>query len=705
MKRKYMPRLRAAQEEPQVKTQAKGPTQNTTVLNAAAAAHARTALKKLDLMGFSQRLWEKDGTIWKTTPEHLKIINNSLGWLTVPQYTLKLLPEINSFAETARKRFTDCVVLGMGGSSLAPEVFRSLFPPKKGYPRLHVLDSTDPGWIRNLRSKLDLSKTLFIYASKSGGTVEPSSFFQYFYAEASKELSNPSANFLAITDGGTGLHKLAQELKFTKIFVNPSDIGGRFSALSLFGMVPAALAGIDIKTLLERAMEMSQNCGAEAAPDKNPGLLLGAALGQAALAGADKLTLLMPEKLATLGLWIEQLVAESTGKEGKGIAPIAGEKPLSADLYGRDRIFVLFDLKNSKDLKEKALAAKLDSLGFPVITVTMSDEKDIAAEYLRWEIATAAAGAVLEIDPFDQPNVQEAKTLTIGVLEKFASQSESEKQALHEPGLKCSEEADRRLDDELSLQNLPEAIKKLTGKKDYIALLAYLDGAPATDKALSAIRAGLSELTGAATLFGYGPRYLHSTGQLHKGGANNGVFLLLAAAPQTDLQVPGQRYTFGQLEKAQALGDFSALDAKGRRALLISLPSPAAESLELLQDALMGCNKDTGGWEMPKATAKKAVKTVKKPVTEAIKHFVLIDFPSVNEATAPGHYAFRISASPCSKVEISVDDQPWMECRNASGHWWLDWYDNTPGTHQVAARAHLENGEVLVSRRRKFKTL
>ncbi len=676
---------------------------SATALNAAAEALARPAFKKLAKINFSARLWEKDGTIWKTDLEHLKIINNSLGWLTVPQYTQKLLPEINAFVAEARKQFTDCVVLGMGGSSLAPEVFRSLFKTQKGYPRLHVLDSTDPGWITALRSKLNISKTLFIYASKSGGTVEPASFFKYFYAEAAKETPRPAAHFIAITDPGTGLYKLAQELKFAKIFVNPPDIGGRFSALSLFGMVPAALAGADIKTMLEHALSMASDCGPAKQSADNPGLTLGAAMGEGALNGADKLTLLMPEKLSTLGLWIEQLVAESTGKGGKGIAPIAGEKTLQH--YGKDRLFVCFDLKNSKDKAHLALAKKLDAKGYPVITVTMKDEKDLAAEYLRWEIATAAAGAVMEIDPFDQPNVQESKTLTSGILNEVAAKSESEKSALFEPSLKCSAAAADSLDGEPSFKSLPQLIQRMAGKNDYVALLAYLDGARETDKTLAEIRKALSCLAGdAATMFGYGPRYLHSTGQLHKGGGNNGIFILLTAAPDTDVQVPGQQYTFGQLEKAQALGDFSALDAKGRRAILLSLSAPASESLSLLLETLNGINKDTGGWEMPKATTKKAVKTAKKPAAET-KQFVLIDFPANNETTAPGHYAFRISASPCSKVEISIDDQPWVECRNASGHWWHDWYDNTPGTHQVAARIHLDNGEMLVSRRRKFKTL
>ncbi|NLO91868.1 MAG: glucose-6-phosphate isomerase [Elusimicrobia bacterium] len=682
------------------------PENSSTRLNEAAAKFARNGINKLNQMRFASRLWEKDGTLWKNDPAHLKIISNSLGWLTVPAFTLEKLPEINAFVESARKKFTDCVVLGMGGSSLAPEVFRSLFPAKKGYPRLHVLDSTDPGWISSLRAKLDISKTLFIYASKSGGTVEPASFFRYFHSEASKELKNPSENFIAVTDNGTGLHKMAQEMKFAKIFVNPSDIGGRFSALSLFGMVPAALAGIDVKTLLERALDMASACGAKKPLDGNPGAALGAAMGAAALSGADKLTLLMPGELSVLGLWIEQLVAESTGKEGKGIAPIANEQPLTPEDYGADRMFVCFSLRNAKNKAAENLSKKLSDRGFPVITVSMRDEKDIAAEYLRWEIATAAAGAVMEIDPFDQPNVQEAKTLTIGVLETFSKQSGEEKQALHEPGLRCSAEAERVLGGQASLSNLAQAISRLAGKNDYLGLLAYLDGSRDTDKALAELRRTLSEQTGAATLFGYGPRYLHSTGQLHKGGANNGVFIILAAAPEKDLQVPGESYTFGQLEKAQALGDFSALDAKGRRALLISLPAPAGESLGLLLDTLNGVNNDAanGGWEMPKA-AKKAVKTAKKAVVEAPKHFVLIDFPAMNEATAPGHYAFRITASLCNKVEISIDDQPWIECRNASGHWWHDWYENTPGSHQVVARMHLDNGEVLVSRRRRFKTL
>ncbi|HNW44368.1 MAG TPA: hypothetical protein PKI19_07680, partial [Elusimicrobiales bacterium] len=376
------------------------------------------AVKKLTGLDFAARLCKKDPELWKKDPAHKKQIAGALGWVDIPFKMQPKAREITAFAEEIRAAgFTSAVLLGMGGSSLAPEVIRSVFQNPK-YPRLHVMDTTDPAWISAVTALIDIRRTLFIFASKSGGTIEPSSQFKYFWGLLKKAgVKKPGENFMAITDSGTGLEKLAKEKKFLKIFINPSDIGGRFSALSYFGMVPAALCGADVAKLLERAAAEAELCKN---PDieKNPGAMLGALMAGHALAGRDKLTLVMPEKFKYLGLWVEQLVAESTGKEGKGITPVCMEPLMAPDKYQADRFFVRTSL-GAKGAEYNDALAQLETAGHPVHTITAADHYDLGAEFFRWEAATAAAGAVLEINPFDQPNVQEAKLLTMKVLEQY----------------------------------------------------------------------------------------------------------------------------------------------------------------------------------------------------------------------------------------------------------------------------------------------
>ncbi|MFA5161517.1 MAG: hypothetical protein WC421_04650 [Elusimicrobiales bacterium] len=650
-------------------------------------------LSKLEAVSFTARLWKKDASLWKKEQAHRDIINKSLGWLDMPRAMPARLGEINSFARQARS-FSDCVVLGMGGSSLAPEVFARLFPRRAGWPKLHVLDSTDPGWVLRLAGEIDLKNTLFIVSSKSGGTVEPNSFFKYFWRELEKLSVNPAPNFIAITDKGTSLEQLALARNFRKVFINPSDIGGRFSALSLFGLVPAAVAGVDVKKLLSRAADAELACRKSGG---NPGLELGAFMGGCALSGRDKMILLCPRRLDVFGLWTEQLVAESTGKEGRGIVPVIGDE---SDIGGKDRFFVHIHAPLMRGAeKARARARKLEKAGMPVFSLEMRDGYDLGALYFIWETATAAAGAVTGINPFDQPNVQEAKLLALAALKDIASGEGAPRQ----PQLRLSKAAQAALP--VQPRELDRLVSGLAGDGDYAAVLAYLDGGAETDKALSALRRAI----GAAATLGYGPRYLHSTGQLHKGGEDNGVFLLLTAVPALDAQVPGENYTFSQLEYAQARGDFAALEAKGRRVVWAHLGADAAKSV----------SEAISGGSMPKTTTKKPMVTARTTTTattyktgtatktatawDCDNEYVTIDHPKHHETLTRGHYCFRIGASNCDRVEISVDDQTWKPCRHSVGYWWHDWYFDTTGTHQIVARLH-KGTDTLVSRRRRFKT-
>ena len=538
-----------------------------TAVSSGAAQFLKNGAAELSALTFAPRLWSKDSSLWKTDEDHRKIINNSLGWLDLPSSMKDRVMEVTAFAQEARRDFTHCLVMGMGGSSLAPEVMAQLFPQKEGWPKLHVIDSTDPGWILRTTAQLDIAKTLFIFSSKSGGTVEPNSFFRHFYAEVEKVSENPSANFIAITDPGTALEKFAGGLNFRKIFLNPSDVGGRFSALSLFGLVPAAVAGIDIKLLLERAAVMAQLCRNQDMA-ANPGGALGAVMGACASHGRDKLTLLCAPQLYIFGLWVEQLVAESTGKEGKGIVPVTGESP--SEKYGSDRLFVYLKTAFQPDEPSAQLAQQLEAKGMPVVTLEMNDIYDLGAQYILWEVATAAAGALMRIDPFDQPNVQEAKILAQSALKELSSKKDAQSNTA--VTFKLSQTACETLCGvQLTPDNFMAQFSTLFKTGDYCGLLAYLDGNPETDKLLGELRTALLKASKTATLFGYGPRYLHSTGQLHKGGANNGVYLVLTAAPAQDTPVPRADYSFAQLEYAQVSGDFQALDAKGRRAVWLHL--------------------------------------------------------------------------------------------------------------------------------------
>ena len=518
------------------------------------------AAQRVEKEKFVERIWKKDATLWKSDDAHKKIIANALGWLTVPELMLKNAPEIVAFANSVRGELDDFVVLGMGGSSLCSEVTRRVFDVK----RLHVLDSTVPEAVRMLEERIDVARTLFMVGSKSGSTTEPRVFHKYFFDRVRAVKGNRAGeNFIAVTDPGTQLVRDAEADRFRKIFINPADIGGRYSALSYFGMVPAALAGIDITALLDRAVHAA-HVARVASPKKNAPAMLGTIIGAMAAQGRDKLTLITPPPLDTLGLWIEQLIAESTGKEGKGVVPVAGEPALDVRDYGNDRLFVSVRLRGSDDVgRLKALAGA----GHPVVDLVLADPLDLGETFFVFEFATAVAGALLGIDAFDQPNVQESKDNTKRLLEEFTSTG---KMTVGGSQIEAGD---------------ADAIGALLAKVkpgDYVALTEYFGETPSRDKTIADIRETIARELHAATTTGYGPRFLHSTGQLHKGGAGNGVFMQLTGGPGDDIPIPGEAYGFGALVRAQAIGDYQSLAARNRRMLSINLGTDVDRGLETL---------------------------------------------------------------------------------------------------------------------------
>lgn len=553
----------------------------------------------MDREEWIRRLWEKDPSLWKNGPGHEKIIRNSLGWLTVPVAMREQVEELKDFAEQVRgEGFRHLLLLGMGGSSLCPEVFRRTFGRREGFPELLVLDSTDPAAVRNTEARLDLSATLFIVASKSGTTTEPQAFHQYFFHLLSQR-KGPRAgdHFLAITDPGTPLQTLAQDQGFRRVFLNPSDIGGRYSALSSFGLVPAALMGLDIGKMLERADRIEQLCGPSVQAEENPAARLGAAMGALARKGRDKLTLIASPPLDSLGLWIEQLVAESTGKEGRGILPVAGEALGPPAVYGKDRLFVFLRSRNGDKVELEARRKDLEAAGHPVIQHRLEDPWDLGEEFFLWEMATALAGALLEINPFDQPNVQESKDRTRKLLEGFLDRGHLDELPvvahLEEGRLQASRRTRDRLQqagmDFLGRGSLSRALRThLSGVQegDYIAITAYLAETSRHDSLLQEIRTHLRDSLKVATTVGYGPRFLHSTGQLHKGGPDKGLFLQLTAEDAADLPIPAAPYSFGTLKQAQAIGDFQSLDYRNRPVLSLHLRSDVTAGLQRLRDAV-----------------------------------------------------------------------------------------------------------------------
>jgi len=527
-------------------------------------AAVKDRLQQLEQTAVVRRIAEKDAGLWKPNGSAQTEIRERLGWLQVADRMGERVPELEALRkELVGEGFMDVVLMGMGGSSLAPEVFRQTFGAPKGALDVHVLDTTDPAAILALQSSIDVRKTVFIVASKSGTTLETLSHYRHFWQQAGQK----GGQFIAITDPGTPLADEASQRGFRRTFLNPADIGGRYSALSYFGLVPAALGGVDLTGLLDRAATMMRACSPSVPVAENPGAWLGAVFAEAARVGRDKITIVAPAAIQSFGVWAEQLIAESTGKEGKGLVPVADEALGPPDVYGADRLFVRLALPGDQ---EPIAVSALSKAGHPIVTLKLNDPLDIGAEFFRWEYAIAVAGAILGINVFDQPNVQEAKDLTKKVL------SEGNPPTVGE-GIRWAGQPGATLE---------AAIRALLGQVragDYVALLAFIAPTAEYDRALNAIRLAIRDTHRVATTVGYGPRYLHSTGQLHKGGPNTGVFLQLVSDDPNDLPIPGEKFSFGVLKQAQALGDFQALRNHGRRVLRIQARDVAPSLVKIGQ--------------------------------------------------------------------------------------------------------------------------
>ncbi len=507
-------------------------------------------LEQLAAADAVRRVWDRDATLWvddAATPE----VRDRLGWLTVFPQMRRELDGLSDFAEEIRREFDRVVLLGMGGSSLAPDVLWRTFGRNPAFPPFQMLDSTAPEAVMDVERGGDPRRTLFIVASKSGTTLETLSFFRYFW----RLTGGRGDQFVAITDSDTPLERLAREQRFRRVFLNPSDIGGRYSALSLFGLVPAALMGIDVRRLLDRGEEMARRCGPEVAVHRNPGAWLGALMGEAVRAGRDKLTLILTPGVASFGLWAEQLIAESTGKEGKGILPVVVEPPRSPARYARDRLFVVMTLGRPVDPRLERWMHAVAANGHPMVRVPVADPYDIGGEFFCWEFATAVASAVLRVNPFDQPNVAESKQNTKRVLTEHRAFDPI-------PQL-------RRHDITAFLERVEP--------RHYVAVLAYLPPGEKTDARVATFTTALRDRLEAVVTWSYGPRYLHSTGQFHKGGPPTGHFVQLIEESDADRPVPGEHHSFGELMRAQALGDYQALAARGRPTLRVTDPESFLE--------------------------------------------------------------------------------------------------------------------------------
>jgi len=536
-----------------------------------------------------RRLWQHDKSVWTTTDE-----DKWLGWLNSAGAA-----DIADYEDYARKvkgqNFSDAVVLGMGGSSLGPEVLAETFAKKPGFPKLHVLDSTDPAQVRNLKASINIASTLFIVSSKSGGTTEPNVMKDYFFAEVSRAIGPAKAGhrFVAVTDPGSSLEKVAAKQGFARVFHGDPSIGGRYSVLSPFGLVPAATAGIDVRALIRHALSMVRSCGPDVPPHENPGVQLGLAMGLAGLDGRDKVTIISSKKIADFGAWAEQLIAESTGKEGKGLIPIDGEPLGEPTIYGNDRFFIDIRTENENDAAHDDKLAALEKAGHPVVRIVMKSIDHIGQEFFRFEIATAVAGSVLGINPFNQPDVEDAKIKTRELTAAFEKSGKLPPEApvmstaqadLYTDGKNAA--ALRKAGADGDLGSWLKAHFARVHTDDYVALLAYIARDHAHIDSLQHMRLEVRDARHVATCAEFGPRFLHSTGQAYKGGPDSGVFLQITADDVKDLPVPGQKASFGVIKAAQARGDFDVLTERGRRALRVHLKGDLKAGLKMLDNAI-----------------------------------------------------------------------------------------------------------------------
>lgn len=540
--------------------------------------------------GKIRRLWQRDKSVWTGTDE-----DKWLGWLD--SAAKADVADYEDYANRVRgQKFSDAVVLGMGGSSLGPEVLAETFARKPGFPKLHVLDSTDPAQVRAMEAKIDIANTVFIVSSKSGGTTEPNAMKDYFHERVAQALGpkgKTGFRFIAVTDPGSSLEKAAKKLNYARVFHGEPSIGGRYSVLSPFGLVPAATAGIDVKTFIKHALAMVRSCGPDVPPAENPGVQLGLAMGLAGLEGRDKVTILSSKKIADFGAWAEQLIAESTGKEGKGLIPIAGEPLGDSSLYGDDRFFIDIRTEGETDPAHDSALAGIEAAGHPVVRIVMKSIDHLGQEFFRFEMATAVAGSILGINPFDQPDVEAAKIKT----RELTSAYEKTGALPAEEPVVSTDEADlytdavnatalRAAGADGDLTSWLRAHLSRSSHGDYVALLGYIARDKATIDTLQAMRLEVREKRHVATCAEFGPRFLHSTGQAYKGGPDSGVFLQITADDAKDLAVPGQKASFGVIKAAQARGDFDVLTERGRRALRVHLKGPLKKGLAALNAAL-----------------------------------------------------------------------------------------------------------------------
>jgi transaldolase / glucose-6-phosphate isomerase len=563
-----------------------------TSLPGALATAVKTNVNDWQSGGKMQRLWHRDATLWTGSDE-----SQWLGWLDITDEQLARQDQLQKLAKEVQMRaFQDALLLGMGGSSLCPEVLRKTFGRINHFPNLYVLDSTDPAQVKWFEHQVDIAKTLFIVSSKSGTTLEPNIFKQYFFERTKQVVGATQAgcHFVAITDPDSHMQTVAEGDHFLHIYFGRPSIGGRFSALSNFGMVPAAMIGIDTKKFLTRAEEMKHACGPTVSVAQNPGAMLGVILGTAASTGRDKVTIVTSPKISDLGAWLEQLLAESTGKIGKGIIPVDREELGPPEVYGNDRVFAYVSLPGGEDANQEAKLAALEKAGHPIVRMTMSDVYDLGAEFFRWEIATAVAGSIIGINAFDQPDVEASKIATRNLTAEYEKTGSlpAERPILEDAGLQL-------FTDDKNAAQLAKAAgsnKSLTGylkahlsrikAGDYFALQAYIQMNAEHEQALQSLRITVRNRKHVATCLGFGPRFLHSTGQAYKGGPNTGVFLQITCDDRVTLPVPGHKYTFGIVKAAQARGDFQVLAERGRRALRVHLGSNLKAGLNTLQAAI-----------------------------------------------------------------------------------------------------------------------
>ncbi len=538
-----------------------------------------------------KKLWAGDASLWTGNDE-----STWLGWLSIVSEQQRTVRRFTNFAEEVRETgFSHVLLLGMGGSSLCPEVMRKSFGKIDGFPDLHVLDSTDPEQVKSFGNQIDLGNTLFIVSSKSGTTLEPNIFKQYFFERVRQAVGDDEvgARFIAITDPGSKLRQDAESNRFRKIFSGVASIGGRYSALSDFGLAPAATMGIDVGRFLDRTSEMVDACGPDVPIRQNPGVVLGAILGVAHNHGRDKVTIIASPGIYDLGAWLEQLLAESTGKNGKGLIPVDRESPGAPGIYGNDRIFVYLRLGPDANAPQDSAVEAIERAGQPVVRISVADVYDLGQEFFRWEIATAVAGSVIGINPFDQPDVEASKIATRKLTEQYEQTGSlpTETPFFEEDGIKlfADENNATALNKAVGVRSLAGYLKAhldRLNERDYFALLAYIEMNETHEQALQSARHAVRDRKRVATCLGFGPRFLHSTGQAYKGGPNTGVFLQVTCDDAIDLPVPEQKYTFGVVKAAQARGDFEVLAERGRRALRVHLGADVATGLATLDAAI-----------------------------------------------------------------------------------------------------------------------